>query len=177
MYYLDNHDVNSYDRTIAEAFSPEVLPSMYSVIFTLPGVPLIYSGDEIAYDKSIAFMEKDTIDWNRTGTDYRDLIKDLSAIKTSHPALYSDNTGDGFEILDTGNKNILAYKRVAKGDEIICLFNLSKRQQEDVDLGGILPDKGEVLFSGVSDSYEAGGKLPGGIHSFEPWEFYIIGNK
>ncbi|MBP3783153.1 MAG: hypothetical protein J6I68_07910 [Butyrivibrio sp.] len=177
MYYLDNHDVNSYDRTIAEAFSPEVLPSMYSVIFTLPGVPLIYSGDEIAYDKSIAFMEKDTIDWNRTGRDYRDLIKALSELKSSHPALCSDNTGEGFEIIDTGNKNIFAYKRIAKGDEVICIFNLSKRQQEGVDLSSIFPDKGEVLFCGVSDSYGIGGELPGDTHTFEPWEFYIIGNK
>ena len=175
MYYLDNHDVNSYDRTIDEAFSEEVLPSMYSLIFTLPGVPMIYSGDEIGYDKPIAFMEKDTIDWDRTGKDYRNLIKELSLLKSEHKALESDNTGEGFEILDLGNKNIFAYKRVIEGDELICIFNLSKREQKDIDLGNALTGNEEVLFSGTSAEYGTGGDLPGQVHTFAPWEFYIIG--
>jgi glycosidase len=175
MYYLDNHDVNSYDRTIAEAFSEDVMPSMYSLIFTLPGVPMIYSGDEIAYDKAIAFMEKDTIDWDRTGSDYRDLIRSLSDIKTGHPSLNSDNTGDGFEIVDTGNKNIFAFKRVIDGDEVTCIYNLSKREQSDVDLSGILSGDEEVLFSGKASEYSEGGELPETVHTFEPWEFYITG--
>ena len=174
MYYLDNHDVNSYDRTIAEAFSEEVIPSMYSLIFTLPGVPMIYSGDEIGYDKAIAFMEKDTIDWEKTGNDYRGLIKDLSALKSGHPSLYSDNTGDGFEMLDAGNKNIFAYKRAADGEEVICLFNLSKREQADIDLTGILTGDETVLLSGTGTDYTEGGELPGSTYTFEPWEFYII---
>lgn len=174
MYYLDNHDVNSYDRTISEAFSEEVLPSMYSLIFTLPGVPMIYSSDEIAYDKAIAFMEKDTINWDRTGKDYRGLIGSLAAIKTQHPALASDNTGEGFEVLDAGNKNIFAFRRVTEGDEIICIFNLSKREQADINLENVLPGGGEVLFSGSSTEYAEGGTLPDKVHSFEPWEFYII---
>ena len=175
MFYLDNHDVNSWDRTIDEAIPEEILPSMYSLIFTLPGIPMIYSGDEIAYDKNIAFMEKDTIDWNRTGRDYRNLIKELSLLKTEHKALGSDNTGEGFVILDLGNKNIFAYKRVIKGDEVICIFNLSKREQKDIDLGSALTGKEEVLFSGAEAEYGTGGELPGQLHTFAPWEFYIIG--
>ncbi len=175
MFYLDNHDVNSWDRTIDEAFPEEILPSMYSLIFTLPGVPMIYTGDEIAYDRNIAFMEKDTIDWNRTGKDYRNLIKELSLLKTEHKALGSNNTGEGFEILDLGNKNIFAYKRVIKGDEVICIFNLSKREQKDIDLGCVLTGKEEVLFSGAGAEYGTGIELPGQLHTFAPWEFYIIG--
>lgn len=175
MFYLDNHDVNSWDRTIDEAFPEEILPSMYSLIFTLPGIPMIYSGDEIAYDKNIAFMEKDTIDWNRTSRDYRNLIKELSYLKTEHKALWSDNTGEGFEILDLGNRNIFAYKRVIKGDEVICIFNLSKREQKDIDLSCVLTGKEEVLLGGAEAEYGTGIELPGQLHTFAPWEFYIIG--
>ena len=175
MFYLDNHDVNSWDRTIDEAFSEEILPSMYSLIFTLPGVPMIYTGDEIAYDRNIAFMEKDTIDWNRTGRDYRNLIKELSYLKTEHKALGSDNTGEGFEILDLGNRNIFAYKRVIKGDEVICIFNLSKREQKDIDLSCVLTGKAEVLLGGAGAEYGTGIELPEELHTFAPWEFYIIG--
>lgn len=174
MYYLDNHDVNSYDRTIQEAFSEDVLPSMYTLIFTLPGVPMIYSGDEIAYDKAIAFMEKDTIDWDKTGKDYRGLISDLSKVKAEHPALYSDNAGEGFEILSVGNKNIFSFRRKADKDEILCIFNLSKREQSDVDLTGILTGDEELIYTGNASEYGETGSLPQGIHTFSPWEFYII---
>ncbi len=177
MYYLDNHDVNSWDRTIDEAFPEDVLPSMYSLIFTLPGIPMLYSGDEIAYNKNIAFMEKDTINWDRTGKDYRSLIKELSLLKAEHPALGSTNTGEGFEVLDLGNKNIFAYKRASGDDEIICVFNLSKRAQEYVDLGSIITGDEEVVFSGVSTEYTTGGQLPGDKHTFAPWEFYIIATR
>ena len=177
MYYLDNHDVNSWDRTIDEAFSEEILPSMFSLIFTLPGIPMIYTGDEIAYNKNIAFMEKDTIDWDRTGKDYRDLISNLSQIKAQHPALYSDNTGDGFEIIKLENKNVFAFKRVAKDDEIICIFNMSKKEQKDIDLGRVITGGEDVVFSGKMDSYNAGGELPTGVYTFSPWEFYIIATK
>ena len=174
MYYLDNHDVNSYDRTIAEAFSEDVIPSMYSLIFTLPGVPMLYSGDEIGYDRHIAFMEKDTINWTGSSCDYRDLIKELSLLKQEHPALGSDNTGEGFEILDAGNRNIFAYKRITDGDEVLCIFNLSKREQADIDLSEILAGGKKVLFSGSLSEYGRGGELPEQVHSFSPWEFYII---
>ena len=177
MYYLDNHDVNSWDRTIDEAFSEETLPSMFTLMFTLPGIPMIYSGDEIAYNKNIAFMEKDTIDWGRTGKDYRDLISNLSQIKSQHSALYSDNTGDGFEILNLDNKNVFAFKRVAKDDELICIFNMSKREQKDIDLSSVITGEEEVVFSGKMDSYNATGELPTGVYTFSPWEFYIIATK
>ena len=85
------------------------MENMMTILLTSRGVPMIYSGDEIAYNKNIAFMEKDTIDWGRTGKDYRDLISNLSQIKSQHPALYSDNTGDGFEILNLENKNVFAF--------------------------------------------------------------------
>jgi glycosidase len=175
MYYLDNHDVNSYDRTIAEAFPEEQLPSMYTLIFTLPGVPMVYSGDEIGYDKAIAFMDKDTIDWEKTGKDYRGLIRKLSDLKQDNPCLYSDNTGDGFEVLDAGNKNIFAYRRAAEGKEILCIFNLSKKEQADVDLSGILSGDETVLLSGMGAEYRDGGELPGDVYTFSPWEFLVIG--
>ncbi len=174
MYYLDNHDVNSYDRTIAQAFEPDVLPSMFTLIFTLPGVPMIYSGDEIAYDHAIAFMEKDTIDWDRTGQNYRPLIRSLADLKGAHPALYSDNTGEGIEFLDLGNKNLFAFYRIADGDRLLCLYNLSKKEQADIDLSGILSGSEEVLFSGTGADYAEGGTLPEETHTFAPWEFYVI---
>ena len=43
--FLDNHDKNSYEGTIREHFSEETLPLMFALIYTIPGVPMIYTGD------------------------------------------------------------------------------------------------------------------------------------
>ena len=161
---------NSYDIILLDIM-------LHAFLLTLSGIPVIYSGDEIAYNKNIAFMEKDTIDWGRTGKDYRDLIGNLSQVKSQHPALYSDNTGDGFEILNLDNKNVFAFKRVAGDDELICIFNMSKREQKDIDLSSVLTGEEEVVFFGKMDTYNTAGELPTGVYTFSPWEFYIIATK
>ncbi|MBR1860814.1 MAG: alpha-glucosidase C-terminal domain-containing protein [Lachnospiraceae bacterium] len=186
MNYLDNHDVNSYDRTIAEAFGAEKLPEMYSLIFTLPGIPMIYSGAEIGNDKPLAFMDKDCIDWDGGIGDYRELIGYLSGLKKEHCALHAGAEGGDFELLDTGNKNIFAFARTADGERIVCVYNLSKRAQEDVDISGIFSGGGRILIKGSGGEYETAGDneksgeyevdagFPDGTYSFEPWEFFVV---
>lgn len=174
MNYLDNHDVNAYDRTIYTAFGSESLPAMMSLVFTLPGIPMVYSSDEIAYDHNIAFMEKDTIDWTKGQGDYRDLISTLSKIKTDNAPLHAGNTDEVFEVLDAGNKNIFAFTRSYKDSTIICIYNLSKRQQSEFDLSQILTGDEEVLFSGVNGAYQEGGDNPYARDNLDPWSFYIL---
>lgn len=172
--YLDNHDVNSYDRTIAEAFSGDAMPASLGLIFTLPGVPMIYSGDEIGYDHAIEFMEKDPIDWNEKSGDYRELIATLAEIKKDNKAL--QNTGDaiGFEFVDVGNKNIIAFERTSQDERIVYIANYSPRLQTEIDLSVLSIDGGEILYSdkaykGIEENIE-----PADISELEPYSFYII---
>ena len=178
MFYLDNHDVNSYDRTILEGFSAENLPAMFSVVFTMPGMPMVYSGNEIGYDHKIAFMEKDPIQWSAGTGDYRQLISILSGLKKEHPALYAGRFGAGIEYLDLGNRNIFAYRRQLGDDSVVCIFNLSKTVIENIDLTGAGIETGsEVLLTGKNGLWSVPDEeilLPG---SLNPWEFYILSEK
>ncbi|MBE5826055.1 MAG: alpha-amylase [Butyrivibrio sp.] len=174
MNYLDNHDVNSYDRTVPQAFDSSSYPAMLSLIFTIPGIPMIYSSDEIAYDHAIAFMEKDTINWEKGTGNYRGLIRDLAGIRKDHKALYAGNENGTFEILDTGNKNIFAFERTEGKDTVICIFNLSKRQQEEYDLSGILTGEEKILYSGTDGQYGEGGDNPNSLDNLNPWSFYLL---
>ena len=174
MNYLDNHDVNAYDRTIAQAFDQMSLPAMYSVIFTLPGIPMVYSADEIGYDHAIAFMQKDTIDWSSGTGDYRGLIRDLSQLRRDHSALMTGDQSQEFNVIKTENKNILAFERTAEDESIICIYNLYRNSLEDVDLSGILNGSETVLYSGAEGEYGKGGDNPAESSALKPWSFYIM---
>ncbi len=174
MFYLDNHDVNSYDRTIAQAFGPEQLPALYTFIYTMPGMPMIYSGDEIGYDKAISFFDRDPIDWTAGNGDYRALLKALGEMKSAHPALRAGSGDAAVEYLDTGKKSIFAFRRKSEQETLLCIFLLGTRPLEDVDLGGILPEGGEVIFSGIGETWEAGGEMPDPVSTWELWQYVIV---
>ena len=63
MNFISSHDVNSWDnpegvRLGANAQALAVLAAL------VPGIPLVYSGQEAASTKKLRFFDKDTIQWN-----------------------------------------------------------------------------------------------------------------
>ncbi len=174
MYYLDNHDANSYDRTLAEGFPPETLASMWAVIFTMPGIPMVYSGDEITYDHRIAFMEKDPIDWSAVTWDASGLIAQLSALRKECPALQAGAEGAVMEDIKLDDKNLLAFRRTAGDSTALCLFNLSRDESPEIDLTEIVTGGDSVVLSGKEGNWSEGGETPGGTYTFAPWEFMVL---
>lgn len=179
MNFLDNHDMNSYEHTIGE-YGADALPAMFSLIYTVSGVPMIYTGDEIGLDHMIAFMEKDTVDWDSTGVSYRELLAELAAIRSGNTALYSGNYGGAIEFVKLGSKSVLAFSREKDGNRVTCLFNLSKREVE-VDVTGLFDGCDTVLAYGQgADTLETDDRpldeagLDGTI-TLQPWEFWIVG--
>lgn len=177
MNFLDNHDMNSYERTIMASIGKDALPAMFSLIYTLPGTPMVYTGNEIGYDHAIAFMSKDTINWGTSDVDYRSLLAELSAIRSSNPALFSGNYGGPMEYVDMGKKNVFAFTREMDGSKVICLFNLTKRESE-VDLTGFF-EGGTALLHGIGADVLEMEDQPitlDGTVTLQPWEFYIVSN-
>lgn len=177
--FMDNHDKNSYDRTIMEGFGPEVMPSMFSFLYTIPGVPLIYTGDEIGLDHAIAFMEKDPVDWNSSEYDYRPLLAELSAIRSENPALYCGNYGGDINYYDLDNKNMFAFYREMDGNVVKCIFNLSKREQV-VDVSAVVDGTETVLLHARSaeeinmEDHPVSEEGLSGEVTIQPWEFWIL---
>lgn len=177
--FLDNHDKNSWEETIMAAFGPEALPSMWAVIYTLPGTPLIYTGDEIGLDHNIAFMEKDPIDWESSGVDYRPLLAKLAAIRRENPALHCGSYGGAIQYLDAGKRNVLAFSREWEGNRVTCLFNLSQWEMQ-VDSSAVFDDGAAVLMHGMGaqePQTENCPALPEGEITLGPWEFWITVNE
>jgi glycosidase len=75
MRFLTNHDENSWQGTINERLG-DAHEVFGTFMFTMPGVPLLYSGQEACLDKCLEFFTRDPIGWKECDkTDfYRDLI-------------------------------------------------------------------------------------------------------
>ena len=126
MNLLTNHDENSWNGTVNERLG-EASEAFAVLTFTVPGMPLIYSGQEVNNEKRLKFFDKDEIDWteNRTTAFY----KNLTILKKNNKALWTPPYGGTFEILESNNENVLAYKRVKDDNEIIVILNLSDKEQ------------------------------------------------
>jgi glycosidase len=62
MRFTSNHDENSWAGSDTELYGP-AFKAMAVLAATLPGMPLIYGGQESGLDKRIEFFEKDPIEW------------------------------------------------------------------------------------------------------------------
>ncbi|MEQ1542380.1 MAG: alpha-amylase family glycosyl hydrolase [Novosphingobium sp.] len=122
MTFTSNHDENSWNGTDRELYGRGA-DVMAVLAATLPGMPLIYSGQESGFDRRLKFFDKDQIDW---GTYRRTpLYRQLMGLKKRHPALTNSHEPGNIELIDTGNPKVFAFHRIAKGDRVTVVANLS----------------------------------------------------
>ena len=127
MYFTSNHDENSWNATEFEAFG-KASSAMSVVTYTLGGMPLIYSGQESAFDHRLQFFDKDPIGWGNYSL--QDFYTKLAAIKKNNPALDAGKEGGNFEWINTNNSNLIAYKRKKGNNEVITVINMSNTKQK-----------------------------------------------
>jgi glycosidase len=60
MNFVDNHDENSWNGTIKSRLG-EAEEAMTALTYLMPGMPLVYSGNEYGLAHSLKFFEKDSI--------------------------------------------------------------------------------------------------------------------
>ena len=123
MTFTSNHDENSWNGTDRELYG-EGADVMAVLAATLPGMPLVYSGQEAGFDRRLKFFDKDQIDW---GSYRREgLYKELLALKKRHPsALTNSHESGNLELIETGNAKVFAFRRIGKGDVVTVVANLS----------------------------------------------------
>jgi len=121
MRFSSNHDENAWDAPDVVKLGNDGAKLAAAFVNTLPGVPLLYNGQEAANAKRLRLFEKDTIDWSR-GSDFRTLYTTLFQLRLRHPAL----TGSMIRIRTTDDDRVFAYARVSGDDRILVALNFSK---------------------------------------------------
>jgi glycosidase len=138
---------------------------MAALTFVYPGIPLIYSGQEVGNQKQIAFFEKDLIPGLSKENAFTTFYSKLIALKSKNNALWNDSPAT-LNPLDSNNPEVISFSRSRGGNRVIMIFNISTiKQAVKVKLGS-LSGKYKVFSSGKSISYN-------GASTLAPWGFEI----
>jgi glycosidase len=143
MTFTSNHDKNSWEGHDDEVYGP-AFEAMAVLAATLPGLPLVYGGQEARLHKRLAFFEKDPIAWQ--GWPLQDLYTRLLSLKHRHTALANGSAGAPVQRLDAGNPALYMFRRATFGDGLGVVVNLSDQTQAvDAAAQDWLPGVGDTI--------------------------------
>ncbi|MEI8114425.1 MAG: alpha-amylase family glycosyl hydrolase [Bacteroidia bacterium] len=169
LQFLTNHDENSNAGTEFERMGNAV-KTMAVLSFTVPGMPLIYTGQEIGMKKKLLFFEKDQIDWSNQEMQqfYQKLIK----LKKDEVALWNGTAGGKLSILQTSvPAKIMAFTREKDNNQVVVVFNMSA---EPIEATIALPQAGDYqeYFSGDLNKLDKGTSL-----KLDKWGYKVFVRK
>ncbi len=166
MYFTSNHDENSWNGTEFERMG-DAAEAFAVLSYVLPGMPLIYNGQEAGFNRRLQFFEKDSIDWNDQGA-FTAFYRSLNTLRKSNSALLSPEKGGAFEeIPNDRSGSVWSFRRVKDDQEVVCIFNFSANPVQvafDEDVPG-------AAFRAYPDS--------SAVSSFQnidlkPWEYRVF---
>jgi len=128
MNFITNHDENSWSGTEFDRLGAAV-PAMAALTFTYPGMPLIYSGQEVGNTKRLAFFEKDLIPGLSLANSTTAFYTKLISLKSKNASLWNNSTA---KLVPTpGNNNsVIAYSRTSGVNKVITVINASDETQK-----------------------------------------------
>lgn len=171
MTFTSNHDENSWQGREQATFG-DSLPLMRLLSFLAPGtMPLLYTGQEVGYDHSFNFFEKDSIPQeqyvaNPTTEFYRKLIE----IKHRYTSLAAGERGGTWvTISNNASDCLLILVRGNAHDRIVAIMNLSPYRIEcNYDVGIY---QGDYIDAFTGEPYQ----YPRYVHEhMEPWSFRLL---
>ena len=127
MSFTSNHDENSWSGSHQERFG-RALDVMTTMTFLMPStMPLIYTGQEVGYDHSFEFFERDPIPASQyVESAATELYRRLCALKHSERALDAGERGGEFiEIENNAKDCIMTFVREVRGSRVVAIVNLS----------------------------------------------------
>lgn len=164
MQFITNHDENSWNGTEFERLGDGV-KTFAVMTFTIPGMPLLYTGQETGMNKRLKFFDKDQIDF--TENEYPAFYKSLISLKKNNTLFASGSEGGNFKILSMNSKNVFAFKRINETTEAYIILNLSA-QKLDVNLPTGMAGAYTDYFANESTVLNEGENL-----ILEPWAYKV----
>jgi glycosidase len=121
MRFTTNHDKNAWDAPAVKKFGHDGLRLATILVNTLPGVPMLYTGEEVENDRTLSLFEKVPVDWHRSHA-MGDLWKKLFMLRGEHKSL---SRGEMVRIAVSPDSSVYAFVRAAGKDRTIVILNFS----------------------------------------------------
>lgn len=144
MNFTSNHDENTWNGTVFERlYGAAEISAVFACL--IPGMPMIYNGQEAGLNKRLRFFNKDTIEWRQSK--FENIYKTLFHEKHVNQALFNGSKGGKLNLIKTNNKNIFAFERDKNKDRIIGIFNFSPEEQMFTVGRNVFKDKFNDIFT------------------------------
>lgn len=132
--FLSNHDnhraLSLFDQDTTKYYQAIVL------LFTLPGTPMVYYGDEIGLlGKTPPENVRQNMDWRKIQkNEILDLYKELITIRKSYPTLSrsDDSENQSIKFIKTNDQDVFAFLRYDEKNKFLILINRSDRMIDDL---------------------------------------------
>ena len=125
--FTSNHDENSWNGS-EFARMGAARGIMAAFTFVVPGgLPLIYTGQEVGYDHSFAFFDRDPIPAESYRANaYTEFYRRLTELRHANPALAAGGRGgDMVEISNNAEDCLMTFVREVPGNQVVAVMNLS----------------------------------------------------
>lgn len=165
MNFTSNHDENSWNGTEFERMGNSAR-AFATLSATLPGMLLIYSGQEVGLDRRLKFFDKDSISWV-DDKQFTPFYTKLIEMKTENPALWNGAEGGNYRRVACEDKDTYVFVREKEGNKVLVIANLS----EDLKQVYVMNESGKYVnaLTDKSQKIKSNGKV-----SLMPWEVKVL---
>lgn len=171
MNFTSNHDENSWQGSEYERMqNAETVRCMGVIAATVPGMLLIYNGQEDSLTRRLKFFDKDPIEWGHfpLATYYQT----LNELKHKNHALWNGAYGGNLNLIHTDKEGkVFAFSRTKDNHSVIVVCNVSNEEQT-------FSMKPEGLVGKFTEVFRKESINASDTHLFnlKPWEYRIFSN-
>jgi glycosidase len=126
MNHITNHDRNSWDGTEFERYG-DAVKSFAVMSYVWPGMPLIYTGQEVGMNRRLEFFVKDT-PYTKEKNEWFAFYQSLNELKHNSKALRAGDEGGKTVVYKTTEPNVFVLSRELGEENIVYIANISDKE-------------------------------------------------
>ncbi len=120
MRFLENHD----EQRALSVFGPEAIEVFATFIFTAPGIPLIYAGQEMGAVQKPGLFDKSELNWAEVDTALRGMYRRLIRLRKTYDCF---TEGNFVEVRTNVPASLTAFARIGRHSAAVAVFNFANR--------------------------------------------------
>ena len=137
MNMVTNHDLNSWEGTEFDRLG-NLIGAFAVLSYTLPGMPMLYTGQETGMNRAFEFFEKDKAPQWEPRNEYFTFYQKLNGLKHNQKALAAGLEGGELVSYATASPDLYIFSREKDNSKVVVLTNLGKNTA-DVTFTGTTP--------------------------------------